>query len=196
MRQTTINWLLPLLLMLLVALALTGCREDGSATGEVPGTLPPTGPPFEGDLEPTEVFGSLAGPAVECQAPGTELPAETVVGVTITDGDITLDTDVVPAGIIRFEVTNAGDVPHELLIVFSAEPEGLPVDDNGGVDESEIQPDTVKGEIESFPAGVTCPGTFQLPAGEYVLLCNIVEITEGKNLSHYERGERAGLSVE
>lgn len=39
------------------------------------------------------------------------------------------------------------------------------------------------------PPGETCAGTFEMAAGEYLLLCNIVEAEpDGAVESHYEEG--------
>ena len=56
--------------------------------------------------------------------------------------------------------------------------------------EDELEEGAFIGEIEAFPAGETCEGTFELPeAGDYILFCNIVETLEdGSVESHFEEG--------
>jgi hypothetical protein len=187
-----------------LGLVLTGCgRDDGAGVrtlGSEDGGLgdaSASGTPLSlpSGVSREDALGSLTGPAIACEPTGTELPAETTVEVTIADDRIELSRSEAATGIIRFEVRNAGDEPHELLILFSAEPAELPVDDDGGVDESELTDNTVIGEVEVFPPGTTCPGVFNLPPGEYVLFCNVVEIDEGANDSHYENGERVSFTV-
>lgn len=45
----------------------------------------------------------------------------------------------------------------------------------------------VVGEISEFPPGQTCYAKFDLPAGDYVLFCNLP--------THFEQGMAAELSV-
>lgn len=189
-------------LVAVVVLGLAGC--GGGATADPSEAASPTPSvnefPYAGttpnlDVSPSEALGSLAGPEIACEPTGTELPASATVDVTISDGEIDLDTDEVPAGIVRFNVDNAGDEPHEMLLVFSADAGSLPVDDDGGVDESLITDNTLRGEVPMFPPGETCPGVFDLPPGEYVIFCNVVEPAGQPNESHFESGEWAELAA-
>lgn len=186
-----------LLPALLLALLLAACGGDEAGpTAEATGTFPYRG--TERDLaasEATEALGALAGSEIACESPGSSLEADAVVGVTITDGSLELDTEEVLAGTVRFDVTNNGEEPHELLVVFGADPDQLPLQDAGGVDESAIEENTVRGALSLFPAGTTCSGTFELPPGEYTILCNVVEPRDGVNESHFESGESAELVV-
>lgn len=191
-------------LLAVILLALAGCGTDQveqtqeaiSEVAVIPDDASPT-PTGLASAVPTEPVGggSLAGDPVSCDPTGTELDATATVQVEVVDGAMTLDTEAVDAGTLRFEVTNAGQEPHEVLIVRADGPDALPSAASGGVDESAIEEGLVVGEIGTFPAGETCPGVFDLIPGDYVLLCNVVEAAEGENVSHVERGEWARLTV-
>lgn len=120
------------------------------------------------------------------EAPGTLTEAnETTVAVTLSEWAVEPDASSVPAGEVKFSVSNEGTIPHELVIIRSeADPEALPVE-GGIVPEDEVD---VVGEVEEFPAGETDSGSFNLGAGNYLLICNIP--------AHYEQGMRVALTIE
>ena len=108
--------------------------------------------------------------------------------VNVELGEFTLVPDVssVAAGDIEFVATNIGDIEHELVVLKTdLAPDALPVAD-GRVTESAPGIDEI-GEIETFAAGTTESATFALAAGNYVLICNIVD--------HYEAGMTAAFTV-
>jgi hypothetical protein len=127
--------------------------------------------------------------AAECQAIDGTLgvaDAATTVSATLDEFSITVDPATAPAGATGFVTENAGEEPHELVIV-----KGVPTDIqivDGAPDEAGLG-DAVIGEIEAFPAGATCEGTYELAAGDYVLFCALVEEEEDGTIeSHYEEG--------
>jgi hypothetical protein len=103
----------------------------------------------------------------------------------------------VAAGTVQFAAVNAGSEVHELVIVrFDGEPEDLPVDDDGAMDESALPEEDLIGEIEGFEGGgTTCAGAFDLEPGSYVLLCNIVEEEDGEVEAHFALGMYTTLTV-
>ncbi|HEX6207593.1 MAG TPA: hypothetical protein VF058_04455 [Actinomycetota bacterium] len=122
---------------------------------------------------------------------------EETVEVTLQEFAILPAEDTVSAGSVTFDATNEGpDDPHELVVIQTdLAPEALPTTDEGGVDE-EGEGIEVIGEIEEFPVGETESATFDLDAGDYVLVCNIVEEEDGELESHYALGMRIGFVVE
>lgn len=119
------------------------------------------------------------------------------VAVTLQEFSINPDSDSAAAGEVTFEATNEGpNDPHELVVIRTdLAPEGLPTTEEGGVDE-EGEGIEVIGEIEEFPVGETESATFDLEAGSYVLICNIVEEEDGELESHYVEGMRTPFTVE
>jgi uncharacterized cupredoxin-like copper-binding protein len=73
----------------------------------------------------------------------------------------------------------------------------LPVDDDDAFDEEAFGEDNVLGEVEDIEAGDTGELTLDLEAGDYVLLCNIVEEEEdGEVESHFSEGMHTTFTVE
>jgi uncharacterized cupredoxin-like copper-binding protein len=114
----------------------------------------------------------------------------TTVGISLNEWTITAEgggaPPTVPAGEVSFEVHNAGQIPHELVIIKTdTDPAQFPVS-GGKVDEEAVG--ELIGEVEEFPAGETETGTFGLQPGTYALICNIA--------AHHEQGMHAQLVVE
>lgn len=146
-----------------------GVRSGGSASGSGSGS------------------GSGSTASAECSPVGEDLTADADVTVTLDEFSVTADPDEVAAGNIEFDATNAGTEAHEMLVVKGT-PGGLEIVD-GRVDEEALGDDAFIGEIAPFPADSTCAGTFALDAGDYTLLCNILEEEDdGTVVSHVEEG--------
>ena len=92
-----------------------------------------------------------------------------------------------PAGRVTFDVRNEGGEPHELVVVRATSPVAMQVVD-GRVDEDALPEGAFVGEVEEFPAGATCTGTFELTPATYVLFCNLVETEDEELESHFEEG--------
>lgn len=136
---------------------------------------------------PAAGSASGSGAAAECQAVDGTLgvaDADTTVAATLDEFSIAVDPAEAAAGAVGFVTENAGEEPHELVIARGAPADITVVE--GAPDESALD---VIGEVESFPSGETCEGTFELTAGDYVLFCALVEEEEdGTVESHYEEG--------
>jgi uncharacterized cupredoxin-like copper-binding protein len=118
-------------------------------------------------------------------ATATEAPGGgTMISATLSEWAVAPETSSVDAGEVTFVVSNEGSIDHEFLIIRSDEaPDALPVD-SGQVPEDDID---VVDEIEPFSAGATEEITVDLPAGNYLLICNIA--------GHYEAGMRTAFTV-
>lgn len=150
-----------------------GPGTSGSGSGSASGTGSETGSGSEVAGE-CEVVDGTAGVA----------DADTVVDVTLSEYTVIAEPAEVPAGAIGFRAENAGGEDHELVIAKVASDDIEVVD---GAPDEEALGDALIGEIEAFPSGETCDGTFELDAGEYTLFCAIVE-TDGMGHSHFEEG--------
>jgi len=104
--------------------------------------------------------------------------AAITVDVELNEWAIVPSTATASAGPVAFVAENTGEEPHELVIVRGPAAD-LPLDDEGALDEDRLLGGALVGEIEPFPAGETCDGTFELSPGEYTLACNVVEEEEG-----------------
>jgi hypothetical protein len=117
--------------------------------------------------------------------------------VTLQEFSVLPAEDSVSAGEVTFDVTNEGpNDPHELVVIRTdLASDALPTTAEGGVDE-EGEGIEVIGEIEEFPPGESRSGSFDLDAGSYVLICNVVEEEDGEVEAHYQQGMRTPLAVE
>ena len=111
--------------------------------------------------------------------------------VVLDEYSVVTDLDTLPEGPIKFDIKNAGDVQHELLIVRSDIPGAeLPTKDDGSFDEGAGGVD-VEREIDDIEAGDKTSRSYELDPGNYVLLCNIVD----GETSHYALGMWTQLTI-
>src|SRR3954447_20897667 len=134
---------------------------------------------FAADTEPvgSGLFTRLAAGAAllalvaGCGAQGQSRDAPTVIRVKERDFRIVATPRVVPAGRVRFDVTNDGPVAHE-LIVIRQNGQPLPLrSDRLTVDEDRVEPETV-GALEPGDPGKRHLDV-DLRAGTYELICNM-----------------------
>jgi len=118
------------------------------------------------------------------------------VEVTLSEWEVVIDKDSVPRGPIDFTITNDGDETHEFVIIKTGiAADELPTTDDGSVDEDAPDVD-VQQEVEDIESGDRTGRTYELDAGSYVLICNLVDDEGETTESHYENGMRQGLTVE
>ena len=120
---------------------------------------------------------------------GVTVPTATGTQVSLIADDksateqfFTLDPVSVPAGPVTFTFENAGDRQHEMILLKT----------DTAIDALVITADRVSeddsvGEIPETDAGVTASQTFDLAAGNYVIVCNIEK--------HYGQGMRVAFTV-
>lgn len=181
------------MLAAVLVLAACGGSDDGADVRTVGGT--------DADASASGNAASASGPAsgsladVACEPVGDLDDADTVVATTLDEWSISPETQEVAAGAVGFDVTNAGEEPHELVVVRAASVGDLPTDEDGAFDEDAVEEGAVIGEIEAFPAGEDCSGVFDLEPAEYVLLCNLVEQEDGEVESHFDLGMHIEFDV-
>ncbi|MCZ7535325.1 MAG: hypothetical protein M5T61_04860 [Acidimicrobiia bacterium] len=143
-----------------------------------------------------EVSGSQAASGTaECTPIGDFATADTTVNATLDEYSVTLDTEAVTTGAVHIAAENIGDEPHEILVVEAGSPDDLPVGADNRVSEDDLPDGSLIGEIEAFPGGQTCDGTFDLDPGTYVLFCNLVTSPGGIEVSHFMEGMATTLTV-
>jgi uncharacterized cupredoxin-like copper-binding protein len=118
------------------------------------------------------------------------VPTDTGTAVAVFAADIsdtsqtlTATPGSVPAGKVTFTFTNTGTKQHEMIVLKTDEAvDALVV----GADDK-VSEDASVGEISETDAGKIVTKTFDLPAGNYILVCNIAK--------HYAQGMRVGFTV-
>lgn len=130
--------------------------------------------------------------------------ATTSVQVTLDEWAVATEPASTPSGEVTFEVSNAGEEVHEFVVIRTdLGLLDLPTADDGSVDEEGAEDLEVLGEVEDIAAGASETLTLDLEAGQYVLICNIVE--EAMEMdetdmehdpSHYQNGMRTVFTVE
>ena len=106
----------------------------------------------------------------------------TVIDTTLSNTSINLSASTVESGTITFAVTNDGDQVHEIE-VFSGSETVLPVEKNV----ANVSGLTLIDEIEDILPGGNVRLTLELPAGDYIIICNLP--------GHYEMGMVTKLVV-
>ena len=173
-----------------LALLLSACGDDDEEEDEHGGMAMATG---------TAEMAMATGEhdAHDDTAAGVVHPkpaGATEVRVTLAEWTLELSVSSVAAGDIYFLVDNLGpEHPHEFVIIRSdLAADALPTIHDGSVPEDAVE---LVGEIEEFASASSASMVFNLTAGKYVLICNVVE-TEGDLESHYQEGMRAVFVVE
>lgn len=93
-------------------------------------------------------------------------PAMAAMGITATVTGVT-------AGDVTFNVTNTSTLmPHEMVVIPIASADAIPPYDATAVAVDEDAAGAL-GEVEELPPGGTGSVTLNLPAGTYMLICNV-----------------------
>jgi hypothetical protein len=169
-------------LVVVLALAMVACGEDGDAAG---GTSSRGDGGGEGGAETT------LDP--NCDGRGWS-DAEPTSSVTVTMDEYTLTPRpaLVPAGTVEITADNQGNLFHELVVVrWDGDPGALPLNEAGGADQTQFRDDEV-GRIFDFVANTACTARFDLEPGTYALICNLVD--DGFS-PHYTQGMFTKLTV-
>jgi uncharacterized cupredoxin-like copper-binding protein len=129
----------------------------------------------------------LAVMVVACAGPTaspTPAPAAGPITATLTEFHVKLSAARVKAGEVTFNITNSGSIDHEFVVLKTdTRASALPQAD-GTVPEGDME---LMGEAEDITPGSSQDLTLTLPAGHYVILCNV----EG----HYSGGMWLDLTV-
>jgi uncharacterized cupredoxin-like copper-binding protein len=138
-------------------------------------------------------IGACTPAASLSPSPSATAAAGTTVNVTLQEFAIVPSPATAPAGAVTFHVTNSGpNEVHEIVVIKTdLAPDALPTGADGAVDEEAEGLEPVD-EIEDIAVGATEDLKVNLEAGNYVLICNIVE----DDVAHYDSGMRTAFMVE
>lgn len=145
---------------LVAVLAVAGCGDDssddsGSASTTTAATTTAEATTAASTAEGTATGGG-PGEVVEVTL-GSPQPFSLVPSVTS-----------VPAGEVTFDVVNEGSMVHEMVVVPAPDGvEALRQPDGSASEEGAL------GEVADLEAGASGTLTVDMPAGDYVLLCNL-----------------------
>lgn len=142
-----------------VTTAAPAAAATGSATGAATGTAGST--------------GAASG------ATGA-LPHQ--VGIKLAEFSVTPDVPAAAAGKVTFNVNNAGQVPHEFVVLRTDKKASDLLNKNGEADEGGNV-----GEIGDLQPGQAKHVTLKLAAGHYALICNLP--------GHYKAGQYVDFTV-
>ena len=152
------------------------------------------------------LFALVGGLLVACgeDEGGAGGDEATTVQVTLDEWAVATEPASAPSGEVTFEVSNAGDEVHEFVVIRTELGLlDLPTAEDGSVDEEGAEDMEVIGEVEDIAAGASETLILDLEAGQYVLICNIVEeqmdmdeMDMEHDPSHYQNGMRTGFTVQ
>jgi hypothetical protein len=183
-------------LLLTALLVLTGCGGDDTSGGGALGrdrsttTATPKATGSAAGATTTTGAGTAAAPA-DCSTTGGAAGTGETVPVDLDEWSVTPVKPSVKAGTVTFTARNAGRQPHELVVIAAPSPSGLPLAPDGSVAEGTLQAGALTGRITGVGPGKRCSGSFQLEAGTYTVICNLV----AGGAAHYGRGMINVLSV-
>jgi uncharacterized cupredoxin-like copper-binding protein len=125
------------------------------------------------------VFGacSTAGSSAQPSASGgtsTASGSATPVTAKETEFKIDLGASRSSAGPVTFQINNAGTIVHEFVVMKTdLAADKLPIDASTGVVSEDTAGLTAIDEVEDIAVGSSQSLTVDLPAGHYVVICNV-----------------------
>lgn len=176
--------------LVLALLLLAACGGDDGASVRSSGTASGSGSGSASGSASGVASGSGSATGVaECTPFGEGRLADEEIDVVLDEWSVAPDVETAPAGAIEFELTNVGEDEHEFAVTRGDSIEALPLaeDDTVDIPALEEQGEFV-GEVEAFPSGGECTGTFDLEPGRYVLFCNLVHEEEEGVENHFQEG--------
>jgi uncharacterized cupredoxin-like copper-binding protein len=111
------------------------------------------------------------------------------VKVELSEYTIKATPAKIAPGQVKFEAKNVGGTEHEMVVIRFDDPSKLPVKPDGSVDEDAVAEASHVGEIEDIAVGSSKSTSFDLTAGKYVIICNVMQDQSGGSpISHYSKG--------
>ncbi len=161
---------------------VSACADDDGAKTREAGSVVIIGPPPPGG------GASVSAVGTGCTTRGaTTKRAANNIQIDLLEYTVTVPAPV-PAGVSRLVLKNFGSDPHEDVITQADSIDDLPVVD-GFVDIDALPNQTFR--VMEFAGNTICKGTFDLPAGNYVIFSNV----EGPQGSDYAQGMVATFVV-
>jgi hypothetical protein len=191
--------------LLALSVIAVGCGSDDDDSDTTSATAAAASEPAATDAATTDA--ATTEPALTTEVPSTETPpgspsteaaagdgsgpeVSSAVPVTLDEWFVEAPTELA-AGEVTFQIQNDGSFPHEFVVIAGEGYESLPLADNGAVLEDELPGGAIVDRTDRIDGGLPGELTVDLPAGSYVLLCNIVV----GPTSHAGRGQHLDVTV-
>jgi uncharacterized cupredoxin-like copper-binding protein len=130
-----------------------------------------------------------SAPAASSAAPSPASASGGPVTAKETEFKIDLSTTTAPAGAVNFAITNAGTIVHEFVVMKTdLAADKLPIDSSEGAVDEDAAGISVVDEVEDIAVGANATLTVNLPAGHYVVICNVP--------GHYVGGMHADFTTQ
>lgn len=169
-----ITRVVPVAILATAALSFAACGSSGSSSSTVTTTAPAA-------TDTTDTTGTP--PPVTTAAGGA-----TALTIVMSDYAFTPKNATAAAGEVTLTAPNQGKVVHELVLIRTDLPASkLPTESSGDVNENAFPESRLPGEISETQPGSTGTLTVNLPAGRYIMLCNVS--------GHYQKGMVGNLVV-
>lgn len=168
--------------------------DDADPTGATAASPGDPGP-APAAASPNDAADATPATAADTPSEGRSAPpaGAATIDVALDDYTITPASDAIAPGTVTFDTTNVGQAPHEMLVVRAASADDLPLDEDGAVDEDALG-DAIVDETAFLQSGDGQALTVDLPAGEYVLVCNLVK-EDVEIESHFAFGMHTEITV-
>jgi uncharacterized cupredoxin-like copper-binding protein len=154
----------------LAVAALVAAACSSAATPSAPAAS--TAPPAVSAAPPSTAASAASAPA--SVAPPSTAASGVAVTAKESEFKIELSATTAPAGSVTFQINNGGTVVHEFVVMKTdLAADKLPVDSSQGVVSEDTAGITVVDEVEDLAVGASASLTVNLPAGHYVVICNV-----------------------
>jgi hypothetical protein len=129
----------------------------------------------------TDSASTTTTPTTEAASPTTTVASGGAKGIAVTMKEWTVEpaTSTAAPGKVTFDVKNAGEKTHE-LVLFKTDlaADKLPLDEDGAVDEAGAGIELIE-EVEDVGVGETKSFSADVTAGSYFLVCNVIDPDTG-----------------
>ena len=189
-------------------LVLAGCGSSSKSPSSA--TVAPAATTAKGAATTAAKASATTAAATATTAGGTATTAKSAAATTVASATATTGAaatsgaaaevglkewaiSVAPAlkaGATTLTVKNTGQTPRELKVIKGDSYASLPKASDGSVDEAKLGAD-VLGKMGRINAGATGTLAVTLPAGKYVLICNL----GGGALNHASKGQNLDVTI-
>ncbi len=168
-----------------------GALLIGAAACKSSSSTKKTSTPVKTTAAATHTPSSGTTPAATAGSPS----AQGEVAVTLVEYQVKPIPTSVPGGSVKFTARNIGTATHEFMVIKTGlAPTDLPKKADGSYDEAASGAEMID-HVKDIAPGTTGTLTLTLDPGKYVLICNVVQTTNGQTVSHYAQRMATAFTV-